>query len=216
MAPNPNRLFSQSLLPVVLLCGWLGGGFVPPLAAETGEPVEVQRVRLGPHPEYTRILVDLNRSTDYRLQPDFEHKTLTLILPNARPGPRLRSKTYHDKNLERIGVEARGQAVHIRFQLTQSNTRFFHSMSSDRAQIILDLKGETKPYLGAQIGQPAPPPESRAGDSGDREAVPQRARSRPPASSPPVRILGMTPESVRELNRKAIESKLEHGWEDYQ
>ena len=83
---------------------------------------------------------------------NFSEKHIILTLPETILGPRVRSKSFNDKNLEQFTVSSRQGKVKVTFVLKRSNTRFFHSMNPEKTQIIIDLKGEPQAILKAKIG----------------------------------------------------------------
>ena len=113
---------------------------------------QVSSIKIGPHPIYTRILVNLTEPVSYQVKPDFANKKIILILPQTGKNVRLRSRSFKDKNLKQYSVLLSKDDLQITFLLKNSNTRFFHSLSSQKSQIILDLKSENRPILRTRIG----------------------------------------------------------------
>ncbi len=175
----------------------------------------VQKVRLGPHPEYTRILVDLDAPTAYKVRADFQRKRITFTLQNVRLDPKVRSRSMQDQNLEKIIVQPEKDTVEIVLHLRNSNTRFFHFLNTAKSQIVIDLSGKKKPIQQIQIGKvgggAGPGNEISAPEKGNR-FNPQRE----PRSKKKVRVAGLTPGKIREINRNEFEDKLKHGWDSYQ
>ena len=116
---------------------------IPSLWAQEGfhenGPI-LKTVKIGPHPIYTRILIDLTEPVSYQVKANFAKKRIILTLPETQRGPRVRSKSFNDKNLEQFTVNSRQGKVKVTFVLKRSNTRFFHSMNPKKTQIIIDLK----------------------------------------------------------------------------
>lgn len=174
----------------------------------------LKTVKIGPHPIYTRILVDLNQPVDYQVDANFTEKRIVLTLPETKSGPRVRSKAFNDKNLEQFTVSSRQGKVKITFILKQSNTRFFHSMNTKKPQIILDLKGETRPILKTKIkGQVS---TAKAGKRSRSSSKKEDIKKDEFGSNGGVRLAGFTPKKIRELQSKDAEEKIKNGWEDYQ
>ncbi len=75
-------IFTRKILPItphltltLLLFSWGTAGLS--VAQEFDEfalSSQVKRVRIGPHPKYTRILVDLTNPTSYQVKADFPEK----------------------------------------------------------------------------------------------------------------------------------------------
>ena len=159
----------------------------------------LKTVKIGPHPIYTRILVDLNQPVKYQINADFLKKQIVLTLPNTEKGPKARSKTFNDKNLEQFIVSSQEEKVNITFVLKKSNTRFFHSMNPEKPQIIIDLKGNTRPIIKTKISGVPPSRKRNKGLNKKR-----------------IRVVGYTPNKIQELAKKDKQDKIENGWGDYQ
>lgn len=179
--------------------GLPGGGGEP--------PARVEKVRIGPHPEFTRILIDLDRPTGYRVEANFLLKKITLTLEGARLGPQVRSRTMRDRNLKKISIRPLRRSLEITFHLRQSNTRFFHFLDPGGSRIVVDFKGETKPILRTRVGK-------KPGESPQNGLFSQQKEKGKPGRK--ARITGMTPQKIRQVNRKNYEEKLNNGWEAYQ
>ncbi len=121
---------------------------------ESVQPPQASTVKIGPHPIYTRILVNLTEPVLYQVKPDFANKQITLILPKTEKDPRLRGRSYNDKNLEQYSVRTFKEDLWITFSLKNPNTRLFHFLNPQKTQIILDLKSESRPILRTRIGKP--------------------------------------------------------------
>ena len=159
----------------------------------------LKTVKIGPHPIYTRILVDLNQPVKYQINADFSKKRILLTLPNTEKGPQVRSKKFNDKNLEQLIVSSQEEKVNITFVLKKSNTRFFHSMNPEKPQIIIDLKGNTRPIIKTKISGIPPSRKRNKGLNKKR-----------------IRVIGYTPKKIQELVSKDKQDKIENGWNDYQ
>ncbi|VAX31431.1 hypothetical protein MNBD_NITROSPINAE05-586 [hydrothermal vent metagenome] len=175
----------------------------------------IQKVRIGPHPKYTRIIVNLSAPTPYKVEADFIKKKITLTLNNVRLHPNVQSRALKDQNLEKIDINYLRQTLKIVLHIRKTNTRFFHFLDTTKSQIVLDINGENKPLLNIQIGKPTP------GLTPKREEFRPRKNnfSRPQKKFKPkkqVRVVGMTPGKLRAINRQDTEDKLKNGWDDYQ
>lgn len=205
---------SQALILIIL---WAQSFPLPSVWAQE-EPYRnnaiLKTVKIGPHPIYTRILIDLSQPVDYQVDADFAEKRIALTLPGTQSGPRARSKTFNDKNLEQFAVSSRGGKVKITFILKKSNTRFFHSLNHKKPQIILDLKGEAKPIIKAKIKNPGS--AARAGKRPKGRSNKGSLKKDKLAPKIKARLAGFTPEKIRELKIKDEQEKIKNGWDDYQ
>ena len=173
-----------------------------------GNETLLKTIKIGPHPIYTRILVDLNKPVDYQFDANFREKKIILILPETKSGPKVHNKTFNDKNLKQFMVSSLEGKAKVTFVLKNSNTRFFHSMNPKKPQIIIDLKGEKRPIIQTKIK--------------DQVSISKlRKRSRDPRkkqnlkSNRGVRLAGYTPEKIREFKFKDEQEKIKNGWEEY-
>ena len=174
----------------------------------------LKTVKIGPHPIYTRILIDLTEPVTYQVKANFAEKRIVLTLPETQRGPRVHSKAFNDKNLEQFTVSSREGKVKINFVLKRSNTRFFHSMNPEKPQIIIDLKGESRPILKAKIGGLSP--ATRETKSLSRQSRKGDIKKDDSRSGGKVRLVGFTPEKVRNIVTRDDQEKEKNGSEDYQ
>lgn len=216
---RPNKIpFLQRSIVLVLL---LSLAFVWPafskgnLASTNQLAPLIHKVRIGPHPKYTRIIIDLSSPAPYQVKADFLRKKITLTLNNVRLNPRVQSRSIKDRNVGKIDIKYLQKTLEIVLHIRKTNTRFFHFLDTAKSQIILDLKGEKKPIMQTKIGKSEPGPALK-----QEKLRPRKNKiSRPQTRFKPkkrVRVAGMTPGKVRAINRQDIESKLKNGWSEYQ
>ncbi len=200
------RFLLLLLLPLFVMQGASNFAWAQEVASESVRRPQVSSIRIGPHPVYTRILVNLTESVSYQVKADFVNKRITLILPYTARGPRLRSRSFNDKNLEQYLVTPLREDLEVTFVLKNQNTRFFHSMNPQKPQIILDIKGENRPILRTRIGKlqrkPGAQPSFEPGP--DQAPLPKKAR-----------LVGYSPKGIRQLVSNSAEEKEKNGWEDY-
>ncbi|GJL79634.1 MAG: hypothetical protein NPINA01_26230 [Nitrospinaceae bacterium] len=180
----------------------------------------VKKVRMGPHPKYTRIIIDLSRPADYKVSANFVGKKVTLTLKNVRLNSRVKTRPIKDRNLEKIGIHPEQETLEIVLHLRKSNTRFFHYFDKAKSQIVIDLNGVKKPFLQTQIGKSPPASKPRVIEPKSEVLLPGKGktsrtnqRSRPPRK---VRIAGLNAKKIQQINRQDIENKLKNGWDEYQ
>jgi TolA-binding protein len=174
---------------------------------ESYRPPQVTSIKIGPHPIYTRILVNLTEPIFYEVKADFANKRVKLILPDAVKGLRVRNRKFNDKNLEQYLVRSSRNELEVTFVLKNQNTRFFHSMNSQKPQIIFDIKSESRPILKTRIGelQLKPGAQTSLAPDPSQSTLPKKAR-----------LIGYNPQAVLELKEKAKLEKEKNGWDDYQ
>ena len=195
------------LLPLLAVQGANNFAWAQEVASEFARRPQASSIKIGPHPVYTRILVNLTEPVSYQVKADFANKQITLILPYTAKGRRLRSKSFNDKNLEQYLVTPLTEDLEVTFVLKNKNTRFFHSMNPKKPQIILDIKGESRPILRTRIGKSQRKPGAQASVEPDPEQAPLGKKAR---------LVGYSPKKIQELVAKSAEEKEKNGWEDYQ
>ena len=198
-------IFARKILPIppyltltLLLLSWGMAGLSTAQEFDEFAPSnQVKQIRIGPHPKYTRILVDLTSPTSYQVKADFPGKKIELIFDGFTLSPKVTSKRYRDKNLESIGVQSVENRVILTLRLKNSNTRFFHFQKSATTQIVLDLKGITKPYLKTSIG-----------DTGKGVATKLETTRDEPKISKTARVASPTKNQAQEIVQKGAEKKI--------
>jgi flagellar motor switch protein FliG len=201
-------IFTRKILPItphltlaLLLFSW--GTADLSVAQEFDELAlsnQVKRVRIGPHPKYTRILVDLTNPTLYQVKADFPEKKIELIFDGFTLSPGVVSKRYRDKNLEAIRVRSLEGQVILTLLLKSSNTRFFHFQKSATTQVVLDLKGVTKPYLKTNVR-----------DTGEENATKIETIKDKPEVSKTERVVSPAKKQAQEIAQKNTEGKITNG-----
>lgn len=223
---NKNKRRLKPRLPVLiglLILFDLGGGSsltfsqgAPKPGSNLGRTI-VEGIRVGPHPEYTRILINLNNNVSYQIKADFLKKKVTFILQNAALGPRARSRIFRDSNLERVRLaRGTGKSVEITLFLKRSNSRFFHALNSNPFQIIVDIKGQRRPFVKARAAKTGAV-KARAAKVKGRAARTKASGAGAYKGRPnTVKIAGLTRADIEELLVRDTEDKLKSGWDEYQ
>ena len=180
---------------VVLACwGVVSSASAQELAPAPLEPppVKVNRIYLGPHPDKTRLLIDLDQESEYRIIPDYTNKRLGIFLRNARLHPRVRALAYKDIHLARIDVREVESIVKITVYFKKSNTAFVHHFNRKASQIVLDLGGATVLPLAKSL----------------KKKEPQKQPKKP-------RVKGLSKNKIEKATRDDKENKLKWGWKEY-
>jgi len=163
----------------------------------------VERIRLGPHPSATRLLIDLSGPVDYQVKTDPANKTVTLTFPGAVLDASIRSRSYQDKNLASLRVEPSSGAPRVTLGLQAQDTVFSHFIDGKTFQVVIDLKppGAEPAVKPAPVAAPKPVP-AKAADK--REPRNRKAR-----------IAGLSEEQLSGINKKDDDEKTRHGHTDY-
>ncbi len=201
------RFLLLVMLPLLAMEGTDNFTWAQEISPESASRSQVSSIRIGPHPVYTRILINLTEPVSYQVKPDFSNKRIVLILPDTKKGPRLVSKSFNDKNLEQYLIRPIHEDLEVTFLLKNQNTRFFHSMNPQKPQIIIDIKSESGPILRTRIGQSQNQSRTtKSVDSGPVSApLPKKAR-----------LVDHSPKEIKDIVAKSKEEKELNGWEDYQ
>ena len=153
-----NRFFAFLLLAVlVLTTGVEKKVYGQEQEVEGIAPAkQIKQIRIGPHPKYTRLLLDISGPVEYQVSANFVEKKIALIFDGTSVTPKVKSKKYRDKNLASVDVQSNEDQIILTLHLKNSNTRFFHHKEKATSQIVLDLKGTTEPFLKTRIGKKKP------------------------------------------------------------
>ncbi len=176
---------------------------------DPGEPVLVESLIIGPHPESTRILIHLDREGAYRVRPDFEGKRIFLYVEDSKLGPRVHPRIFKDKNLEKIEVFQLNDFTEITFYLKYKNTRFFHFQQASPHRIVLDIKGSASAPLNTRISPREKAEETPASDSSTSPSADKES------SQPEKDSSGLSRKKRDNLLREDLQNKIRYGWDDY-
>ena len=97
---------------------------------------QINRIRIGPHPKYTRLLLDISGPVEYQVNANFVEKKIALIFDGTSVTPKVKSKKYRDKNLASVDVQSNEDKIILTLHLKNSNTRFFHHKEKATSQIV--------------------------------------------------------------------------------
>ena len=65
---------------------------------------QIKQIRIGPHPKYTRLLLDVSGPVEYHINANFAEKKIALIFDSTSVAPKVQSRKYRDKNLAAVDV----------------------------------------------------------------------------------------------------------------
>lgn len=170
--------------------------------------MQVQSIKLGGHPEYTRLIIGLSKPAPYKVRADFLKKKVRLVLTNATLSPTAKSRDLKDKNLRQVlARQITPQKVEITLLLNNPNNRFFHFLKKQPAQIVVDLKGDKKPFIQTQIASKEKTQTTEKPKSSKKIKIKKAKR---------IKIPGIPVKQVEEILTRDNEEKVKNGWEDYQ
>ncbi len=123
---------------------------------EAADIAIIEEVLIGPHPDYSRLLIKVNKTVQYTVDADFLKKQIILVVSNAKLGPKARPRIFKDLNLQMVELlEPSPGTVQIALHLQNQNSRFFHFQKSVPQQIVVDVLGKGKPFIKARIKEPS-------------------------------------------------------------
>ncbi len=178
-------------------------------SAQTDSLPQVQRLSIGPHPEHTRILVELSETIPYTVSADFIKKKITLTFENAIAGPDLVARNFSDKNLEYIGVRSKRGSVQLTLRLRNANTRFLHFLQDEPPQVALDLEGRQTPFTKMKSEK-----SSRRGRGRGLSSTRSKQDKGKEITSNP-EIPGVNQQEIDNIKKKDEAEKVRDGAEDY-
>ncbi len=167
---------------------------------EFAPATQIERIRIGPHPEYTRLLLDIKGPAQYQVSANFKEKKIDFVFDNTLVGPNVTPRKYRDKNLSAIDVRSSEGQVTLTFHLKNANTRLFHYSKESSSQIVLDLKGSSNPFIKTRIGK-----------TGDQESSQLKQGEVEPQEAKTTRIKSLNSEQIQEIVQKDAEDKLKSG-----
>jgi len=172
---------------------------------------EVKAVRLGTHPTFSRLVVEVTRKTAYRLERTAPNQ-LILTLPAAGLAPGVTLPTGGDPRIGKISLaKASEQGVSLTIDLLDQNGKVEHFWWGSARRLVVDVyPGSAPPAAAAEApAKPGPseasarkpfaPPEINAAGQGLGETVPAAVGVASGTPEPePRSASGDTPESVIE------------------
>ncbi len=202
----PSKIHSIFLLLLLFLFQLTLGAGLLTAQSEPDTPVagipKVETLLIGGHPDYTRILVNLDQPALYQVIPDFNKKKIVIFLPDAKMGEALTSRSFPDRNLERIDVTQLQEGVRVTFRLKHKNTRIFHYDQQSPPAVVLDFQGHDKPIIKVR-SETTPPDKRKSGKEKISQRTSRNGRK------------GLSDEKARQLVEEDAEKKLSQGWEEY-
>jgi len=169
--------------------------------SQTKEPrqgqvtAEVKAVRLGAHPAFSRLVVELTRQTAYRLERATPNQ-LILTLPTAALAPGLTLPTGGDPRIEKVSLaKASEKGVSLAIDLLGQTGKVVDFWWGSARRLVVDVYpgAASSPTLAAAPPEPKPSIVSAARSSGPPET--NVSGQKPDATvAPPVPVASHTPE----------------------
>jgi tetratricopeptide (TPR) repeat protein len=180
----------------------------PPRDQITGE---IKAVRLGTHPAFSRLVVEVTRRSAYRLEQTAPNQ-LILTLPAAGLAPGVTLPTAGDPRIGKIALAKESkEGVSFIIDLTDQNGKVVDFWWGSAHRLVVDVYpgSAPSPPLAANTPEPGPsaasppkssaPPEINVAGQGTRETVPPAVPGASHApETEPRSASGDTPESIIE------------------
>lgn len=138
------------MVPCALAAVWLAA--LPGPEASASEVVDV---RLALHPSYSRVVIELDRASGYRLERDTVQGVLTVTVEaSARP----ETLTLLSGAVASVEVEPGRDGARASIRLRDKQARVAESLFSDPPRIVLDFHSDVPSEAHvAEAASPAPP-----------------------------------------------------------
>lgn len=154
--------------------------------AHTAVAAEIVEVRVGHHPEFTRVVFELDRSAGYRIErsdPSSKVPELMVSLEASSIPRRIQSS----KSLvTQVEIEPSGARSIARIRLSRGGLRLKEMILSNPPRIVIDVLSEEKPAPRvASVSKPATPKAKPAPAPPAPKAVPKAAPAPAPRAAEP-------------------------------
>ena len=140
------------------------------LPAWTAEIVEV---RVGRHPEFTRVVFELDRAAGYRIERSSPKADVTELIVSLEAASIPRSINATKSLIEHVGVEPQGSRSVARIRLAKDSLGLKEMILSNPPRIVLDVLNDVPPAPSVARAPSAKPKveKARASDDQDFDAV---------------------------------------------
>lgn len=150
------------------------------LAPAAGTAATLSQVRIGTHEDHTRIVLELDEATSYRLTPPGEGRAQLQIQLDAQSlARRIASRSPLVKAV-RVDPTARGATVFV--DLSQSGVAVSEMILANPPRIVLDLKPAGASEAARVISPAAPAASATAEEIAEPTPAPVVAEAAPPAA----------------------------------
>jgi TolA-binding protein len=174
--------------------------FTPQSPVESREAItQVEYYRLGSHPQSTRIIIQLNQDTPYRILTNYADQKVVLWIRNASLNPKVQPIALRDKYLGQIQVQEIKKNVKFTLFLKSKNMSLAHIVKHQPEQIVIDLK-----------------PKSAATRQASREdKKPVARKKKRQTTKSPSSAARLAQKKTGSLLQADLEQKLKSGKQDY-
>ncbi len=165
----------------------LGLALVLALGASVALAAEIVEVRVGRHPEFTRVVFELDRPAGYRIersQPAPGVSELVVSLEASSMAQRIRSSRTLIQHVE---VEPSGRRTRARIRLAREGLKLKEMILSSPPRIVLDVLSDAPPTRVAAKPKAAaakPKPAAKPRPAAKPEPVRTAAKPAPPKPAP--------------------------------
>ena len=214
-----NRMTHHSILRTLIVLTLIGlVPLYPQSAIESREALtRIENYRLGSHPNYTRIIIQTNQDTRYRLITSPDKRKVVVWIRNAILDRKVRSNSVRDPYLAELQVAEIQNNVKFTFHLKSDELRVAHSVQHQPEQIIIDLKKRLSDTKQAERKKIVP---LRRKEAEVQKPVPAEKKLRTSKASPPKKLVKQAPEKPKAKSPALLsldpEEKLKSGRKDYE
>jgi outer membrane biosynthesis protein TonB len=168
----------------LVLIGLLASVLPTFLAAETARAAEVVEVRVGRHPDFTRVVFELDRTAGYRIErsdPSAKEAELIISLEAGSIPRRIQSSKSF---IEQVVVEPSGTRSIARIRLARGGLRLKEMILASPPRIVLDVIAEKDATTVAAQSSPTPAVTKTAVATPSAPPTPKPSATAPPAAPP--------------------------------
>jgi len=166
------------------------------LSASPAQATEIVEVRVGRHPEFTRVVFELDRPAGYRVEKSGESGRQLTVRFDAASAPRKISA--RGGAIETVEVEPAGQAALARIGLRESGLRLKEMILANPPRIVLDvMHAPTAVAQKPATEEPAPPKPVAKQPATEQPAPPKPVAEQPVTPAPPKPVAKPVAEPVK-------------------
>jgi TolA-binding protein len=123
----------------------------PPAVESREATTQVENYRLGSHPQSTRIIIQLNQDTPYRLLTNYAAQKVVIWIRHAQLNPKVHSNAFKDRHLSQVQVAQIKDNVKFTLRLAHPNVQLVHYVKHQPEQIVIDLKPKSTAIQQASL-----------------------------------------------------------------
>ncbi|MDH5762207.1 MAG: tetratricopeptide repeat protein [Nitrospinota bacterium] len=125
----------------------------PPAVESREATTQVENYRLGSHPQSTRIIIQLNQDTPYRVLTNYAAQKVVIWIRHAQLNPKVQSNAFKDRHLSQVQAAQIQDNVKLTLRLAHPDIQLVHYVKHRPEQIVIDLKPKGSSVREAALKQ---------------------------------------------------------------